>query len=268
MKEYIVNNFKAINYQYAVGQLFTCVDLEGCSLKTMMFEKYPSISPYTYCANNPMKYVDPTGKTVVITGDEADGALADMASKSKNLKFEMNSYGKVSIIGGKAKTKEEKYMQKMINDQDVTVNIRATNNETTSSGEFFDIGACMGNKVEKDANGNVTHVNAYQEYNVNKGRFLDGQVNTPGDMIWHEIAEGYEGGKISMITGISEKPAFDNGKPNIFYDDAHGRANLFFLGDYHMTVKIMALPFPEKIGGVIISWKTINFIKSISYSKP
>ncbi|MDD3281537.1 MAG: hypothetical protein PHC83_08205, partial [Bacteroidales bacterium] len=27
-----------------------------------MFEKYPSISPYTYCANNPIKYVDPTGK--------------------------------------------------------------------------------------------------------------------------------------------------------------------------------------------------------------
>jgi len=27
-----------------------------------MFEKYPSISPYTYCANNPMKYVDPSGE--------------------------------------------------------------------------------------------------------------------------------------------------------------------------------------------------------------
>jgi hypothetical protein len=27
-----------------------------------MFEKYPSISPYTYCANNPMKFVDPTGE--------------------------------------------------------------------------------------------------------------------------------------------------------------------------------------------------------------
>jgi hypothetical protein len=26
-----------------------------------MFEKYPSISPYTYCANNPVIYVDPTG---------------------------------------------------------------------------------------------------------------------------------------------------------------------------------------------------------------
>jgi RHS repeat-associated protein len=29
-----------------------------------MFEKYPSISPYTYCANNPMKYVDPTGMDI------------------------------------------------------------------------------------------------------------------------------------------------------------------------------------------------------------
>ena len=27
-----------------------------------LFEKYPTISPYTYCANNPVKYVDPTGE--------------------------------------------------------------------------------------------------------------------------------------------------------------------------------------------------------------
>ncbi|MDD4210285.1 MAG: hypothetical protein PHI52_08125 [Bacteroidales bacterium] len=62
MKDYIVNNFKAINYQYAVGQFSTCIDLEECSFETMMFEKYPSISPYTYCANNPVMFVDPTGR--------------------------------------------------------------------------------------------------------------------------------------------------------------------------------------------------------------
>ncbi|MDD3280224.1 MAG: hypothetical protein PHC83_01470, partial [Bacteroidales bacterium] len=55
--------YKAILSQYALPQFLpTGGDLEVCSLKTMMFEKYPSISPYTYCANNPMKYVDPTGE--------------------------------------------------------------------------------------------------------------------------------------------------------------------------------------------------------------
>jgi hypothetical protein len=65
--------YKATLSQYALPQFLPTWggkggviwgDLEECSLKTMMFEKYPSISPYTYCANNPMKYVDPTGKEV------------------------------------------------------------------------------------------------------------------------------------------------------------------------------------------------------------
>ncbi|MBP7101650.1 MAG: hypothetical protein KBA86_00220 [Bacteroidales bacterium] len=68
MKNYIVNNFKAINSQYTVGQLSIGIDLEGCSLKAMMFEKYPSISPYTYCANNPVMFVDPTGKEWDLSG--------------------------------------------------------------------------------------------------------------------------------------------------------------------------------------------------------
>ncbi|OQA85763.1 MAG: hypothetical protein BWY28_02590 [bacterium ADurb.Bin236] len=39
-----------------------------------MFEKYPSISPYTYCANNPMKFVDPTGKDIYQVVTRADAA--------------------------------------------------------------------------------------------------------------------------------------------------------------------------------------------------
>jgi hypothetical protein len=62
MKDYVANNFKATYSQYAMEQsLPIWGDLEGWSRETM-FEKYPSISPYTYCANNPMKFVDPTGE--------------------------------------------------------------------------------------------------------------------------------------------------------------------------------------------------------------
>ncbi len=35
-----------------------------------MYEKYPTFSPYTYCANNPVKYVDPSGRAFDPTQDE------------------------------------------------------------------------------------------------------------------------------------------------------------------------------------------------------
>ena len=35
-----------------------------------LFEKYFWMSPYAYCANNPVKYVDPDGRTIVIIGED------------------------------------------------------------------------------------------------------------------------------------------------------------------------------------------------------
>ncbi|MDY0014865.1 MAG: hypothetical protein RBS13_01500, partial [Bacteroidales bacterium] len=72
-------------------------DLEGCSLKTMMFEKYPSISPYTYCANNPVMFVDPTGKEIDVTSlpQEVRNKLITSLNKitGLNLKAEKNEKG-------------------------------------------------------------------------------------------------------------------------------------------------------------------------------
>lgn len=34
-----------------------------------LFEKYPTFTPYTYCANNPVKYIDPEGEAVIPTND-------------------------------------------------------------------------------------------------------------------------------------------------------------------------------------------------------
>ncbi|MDD4210281.1 MAG: RHS repeat-associated core domain-containing protein, partial [Bacteroidales bacterium] len=49
-----------------------------------MFEKYPSISPYTYCANNPVGFVDPTGEEVEGFSIDEQGNVQinkDIASK-------------------------------------------------------------------------------------------------------------------------------------------------------------------------------------------
>ena len=40
-----------------------------------MSDKYPSLSPYVYCANNPVKLVDPNGEEVWIIGDPPKGNL-------------------------------------------------------------------------------------------------------------------------------------------------------------------------------------------------
>ena len=64
-----------------------------------MSDKYPSLSPYTYCANNPIKLVDPNGEEIV--DDKPPGKLSNLLNNldhkvvgsSDNRKFEGHSDG-------------------------------------------------------------------------------------------------------------------------------------------------------------------------------
>jgi hypothetical protein len=38
-----------------------------------MAEKYQPISPYVYVANNPLKFIDPNGKHVIVEKSQRDG---------------------------------------------------------------------------------------------------------------------------------------------------------------------------------------------------
>ena len=47
-----------------------------------LFEKYFWMSPYAYCANNPVKYVDPTGRIVEPAGEEEAKAYNELKANA------------------------------------------------------------------------------------------------------------------------------------------------------------------------------------------
>ena len=63
-----------------------------------MSEKYPSLSPYVYCANNPVKLVDPNGEYLeVADNDDTHNDLLSIVGKTHRDRVIFNKDGSVSV---------------------------------------------------------------------------------------------------------------------------------------------------------------------------
>jgi RHS repeat-associated protein len=193
-----------------------------------MASKYPSLTPYNYCANNPMKLVDPNGEDIVITGAAADEATSQLQNKT-NLKLTRDAEtGKLSYEG-KAKSSADRMLKKAIDNQNITVNVVADNSDnfTAHDGKTHNYAADDNGLIGGGAYGGSTvsdngHVNSYQYVNPQRMSAMDKLVGdaTSGGYMLHEVAEGFYSGKMAFSTKIGDGVL--NGPR---YEAAHQQAN-------------------------------------------
>jgi len=222
-------DYHARQYDAPSGR-FTTVD--------PLAEKYYSISPYAYCGNNPIKYVDPTGMLydVYINGSDASEATKQLNNSTSLTITRDEKTGKLSA-SGTAKTKHDKKLLEAINSEDVTVQITA-NSDKTIDNKLTVGGSFLGNSVItiteiiderfEDAVGfitfgySLTKAITKQQVNPEVLENMDNaNNNTLGTGMLHETLESYEGGLISFKKGVSSPPAGQNGS---VYDESHNRA--------------------------------------------
>ncbi|MDR2002767.1 MAG: RHS repeat-associated core domain-containing protein, partial [Prevotella sp.] len=207
-------DYSARYYESALGR-FTSVD--------PLAEKYYNISPYAYVMNNPLKYIDPTGGDIVISGALNQDALKQLqAGAGSSITLTMTGNGNVCYtknIEGNLSFNAQK-IASMIDNSSIIVNLNTIDGDKTSTGNLFIGGAFMGNQVYTDQDGNKIVV-ANQEINPKVLGTADKHTGMPGELIMHETTEAYEGAKISQKSGVSSG---NSSATNSVYEQAHNAA--------------------------------------------
>jgi hypothetical protein len=176
---------------------------------------------------------------VILGGTDKQKALEELQkSVQGQLNLSMDATGKVSYaaVSGATVGADATQLTTAINDHSITVNVDATNNKTTSSGNLFIGGAFGGNTVidatlqgppgrevatmRTDPLSNPM-VQANQEINPTVLAASDAPYGKPGGNTLHEVTEAYQGAKLSQVSGVSS----GNGRAvGSVYSSAHSAA--------------------------------------------
>jgi hypothetical protein len=186
-------------------------------------DKYPNLTPYAYCANNPVILMDPDGREVIIKGDDVDGAVQQLQNQT-NLKLSYDKNGNLSY-SGKMKTPIDQMITDAIDNPDITVNMIANKSNSFDGIFTTEIGGGYFGNIYDDGK-----VNTYQLVSTSLLAAFDFSVGgeKSGLTMVHELAESFYGGQIALETKKGSPPSTFNGTT---YEQAHYKANQIAIGN-------------------------------------
>ena len=163
-----------------------------------MADQYPGVSPYVYCANNPVRLVDPDGKTVVPNDDDAKQLYSEYKSevhkRLNNARESLSNLQQKKLEGNKISDRKIRAAQSAVN-QYQTIADELEKMETSQI-VFKIYTHTTGPSVT--AYGSTTYNVATGEVNINVGdekkQVVDGWVATISRImiIAHELKHGFQ----------------------------------------------------------------------------
>ena len=184
-----------------------------------MARDFAGTNPYVFCGANPIKFIDPSGKTLQLLEDR-ESAINELKRGLNGIKLKMDKDGNISFTYNKKKlTYNDVSLVAVINDPKVHVKITAqTQDELPENSAAYVVGGSyMGNTY----NAETGEVTTDQRIRVPDLEAMSDFFNEPGQAIIHEITESYKGGQLAIENKESSPPA---GIQNSTYQDAHNLA--------------------------------------------
>ena len=184
-------------------------------------ETYYPVSPYTWCAANPLKYIDFDGNELSVTGKQKniDYTINQINAITPGVHFYVSdSQSNISYFVYDKNTINDnsKMMMNIVDDKKIRSMIRVVDNHTFAKREFFG-GGFFGCNLNED--NTISTLNVMNNSDISKIE----QFSKAGTSVLHEVTESYIAGKLASILNTNVSPAIEgsNYLQNFVYNIAH-----------------------------------------------